>query len=195
MLRTYKIKLKEFARKLLHYKAYVGLGNLTIHPCARIVNISDSRQSISIGKNSHILGELLVFPHGGKIEIGSDCYIGEGTRIWSAKNIKIGDRVLISHNVNILDNDTHPLSASERHAQFKAIASSGHPKNINLNEASISISEDVWIGAMATILKGITIGEGAIIGAASVVTKDVPAWTIVAGNPAKIIRELSLDER
>ena len=99
------------------------------------------------------------------------------------------------HNVNIFDNLTHPINSKERHEQFKAIITSGHPKKINLSESPIVISDDVWIGCLSIVLPGITIGEGAIIGAGSVVTKDVPSWTIVAGNPAKVIREIPLHER
>jgi len=195
MFRTYKIKIKEFARRMLKCRAYSGLGNVKVYPSAKIINISNNKASILIGENSHILGELLVFANGGRIEIGKDCYLGEGARVWSAEKIRIGDRVLISHNVNIFDNNTHPLNASDRHKQFMAITTFGHPKDIDLDEAPVNIANDVWIGAMAIILKGVTIGEGAIVGAGSVVTKDVPPWTIVAGNPATIIRELSNDER
>jgi acetyltransferase-like isoleucine patch superfamily enzyme len=76
-----------------------------------------------------------------------------------------------------------------------AIASIGHPSQIDLGEEAVYIDDDVWIGAMSIILKGVTIGEGAIVGAGSVVTKDVPPWAIVAGNPAKIIREIGINER
>ena len=62
-------------------------------------------------------------------------------------------------------------------------------------EKPVLICDDVLIGCMAVILKGVTIGEGAIVGAGSVVTKDVPPWTIVAGNPARVIREIPEDER
>jgi acetyltransferase-like isoleucine patch superfamily enzyme len=61
--------------------------------------------------------------------------------------------------------------------------------------APIRICRGAWIGARSIILKGVTIGEGAIVGAGSVVTRDVPAFTIVAGNPARILRELATDER
>lgn len=158
---------------------------------ARIINISDSSDSIKIGSNSVISGVLLVFPHGGMIRIGSWCYVGEQTRIWSGTAITIGDRVMIAHGVNLFDNDTHPISASERHAHFRQIATEGHPKNFRLNDRPINIEDDAWIGANCTLLKGITVGQRAIVGAGSVVTKDVPADTIVAGNPAKIIRKLN----
>ncbi len=162
---------------------------------ARIRNILGKEENICIGSHSVVHGELLLFAHGGKISIGEWCYIGEGSRIWSAKHISMGHRVLISHHVNIFDSLTHPISARQRHEQFRAIVLSGHPQDINLNEARICLHDDVWIGAGVHILKGVEIGEGAIVGAGSVVTKDVPAWTIVAGNPARIVRELEPDER
>jgi acetyltransferase-like isoleucine patch superfamily enzyme len=180
---------------MLQCRSYAGPRSVTIHPTARIINIAGKQSLIAIGDGSHILGEILVFAHGGKIEIGCGCYVGEGVRIWSAGSITIGDRVLISHHVNIFDSDTHPLSASKRRAQFQAISRIGHPKEIDLREAPVVIGNDAWLGAMAIVLKGVTIGEGAIVGAGSVVTRDVPPWTIVAGNPAKAIRELSPDER
>jgi acetyltransferase-like isoleucine patch superfamily enzyme len=148
-----------------------------------------------IGSGSHIRGELLTFGHGGKIELGSYCYVGENTRIWSALNIAIGDRVLISHNSNIFDNDTHPIDAKLRHEHFRLITESGHPSTLALNERAVVIQDDVLVGCNTVVLKGVTIGEGAIVGAGSVVTRDVPAWTIVAGNPARVIREIGPDER
>lgn len=166
-----------------------------IYPSAILDNIQGDKALIKVGANSHVLGQLLIFAHGGEIEIGDDCYIGEHARVWSAKKIHIGNRVLISHNVNIFDSLTHPISATERHQQFLTIVTKGHPKKIDLSEDSVFIHDDVWIGAMSMVLKGVTIGEGAIVGAGSVVTKDVPPWTIVAGNPAQIIREIGINER
>jgi acetyltransferase-like isoleucine patch superfamily enzyme len=142
-----------------------------------------------------ILGELLTFAHGGQIEIGEWCYVGEGTRIWSALRVIIGDRVLIAHNVNIFDNLTHPVAAAARHKQFHMIVTSGHPKQIDLGEQAVSIGSDAWIGANAIILRGVMIGRGGIVGAGAVVTRNVPAYTVVAGNPARPIRELTPSER
>lgn len=163
---------------------------------ARILNPRNHSHLIRIGENTVLGGELFVFSHGGEIDIGEWCYIGEGTRIWSAAKVKIGDRVLISHNVNIHDTNGHPISAESRHNHFKEIAKIGHPENIkDIRSESILINNDVWIGFNSSIMKGVTVGEGAVVAAGSVVTKDVPPWTIVAGNPAKIIRELGEDER
>ena len=72
---------------------------------------------------------------------------------------------------------------------------SGHPDDLDLGERPVSIGDDVWIGANAMILRGVTLGEGAVVGAGAVVTGDVPAHTIVAGNPATVVRELKPDER
>ena len=77
-----------------------------------------------------------------------------------------------------------------RHDQFVAIITEGQPKEITtLDEKKVEIGDDVPVGAMSIILRGVTIGKGSIIGAGSVVTKDVPPYSIVAGNPAWIVRK------
>jgi len=162
---------------------------------ARISNILGDSDKIVIGGHSFVRGELLIFGHGGSISIGEWCYVGADTRIWSAASIEIGNRVLISHSVNIIDNLTHPLQASQRHEQFREILTRGHPRKISLDERPIKICDDAWIGACAMVLRGVTVGEGGIVGAGAVVTRDVPPYTIVAGNPAVVVRELSPDER
>jgi len=137
----------------------------------------------------------MILGHGGRITIGEWCYVGVGTRIWSGASIDIGNRVLISHSVNIFDNLSHPIRASERHEQAKQIFTLGHPRKLSLDDRPIKICDDAWIGACAMVMRGVTIGEGGIVAAGAVVTKDVPAYSIVAGNPATVIRELSPDER
>ena len=168
---------------------------VVIHPTATIHNIRHFREAIQVGANTHLKGELLTFAHGGEISIGEYCYIGEQSHIWSAKRISIGNRVLISHGVNIFDSLTHPINAAKRHAHYLQIITQGHPDQVDLSEAPVQIGDDVWIGCLSIILRGVSIGEGAIVGAGAVVTCDVPAYTIVAGNPARIIRELGPDER
>jgi acetyltransferase-like isoleucine patch superfamily enzyme len=162
---------------------------------ARIRNASGDSSKIAVGRHSHVLGELFTFAHGGEIKIGEWCYIGEGSRIWSAALIEIGDRVLISHSANIFDSLTHPLQAAARHEQVRQIFEQGHPLKVTLDESPIKICNDAWIGAGAMVLRGVTVGEGGIVAAGAVVTKNVPPYSIVAGNPAVVVRELSPDER
>lgn len=162
---------------------------------ARIRNALGDSSKIVVGAHSHVRGELMIFAHGGRISIGEWCYVGVGTRIWSGASIDIGNRVLISHSVNIFDNLTHPIRASERHAQARQIFTTGHPRDIILDDKPVTINDDAWIGACAIIMRGVSVGQGGIVAAGAVVTKDVPAYSIVAGNPAIVVRELAPDER
>lgn len=128
-------------------------------------------------------GELLTFAHGGRIRIGDWCYIGELSRVWSACDIAIGDRVLISHGVNIHDTDSHPRDAVARHRQYIELSIRGHPTTLEgVASAPIRIDDDVWIGFNAVVLKGVSIGARSIVAAASVVTRDVPADCVVIGS-------------
>jgi acetyltransferase-like isoleucine patch superfamily enzyme len=108
------------------------------------------------------------------IEIGDDVGVS-GCTITALKEIKIGSRVLIGSGVLITDNDGHAIYPENRHLSN------------DIATAAVSIEDDVFIGARAIILKGVCIGKGAVVGAGAVVTKDVPAFAIVAGNPAKIV--------
>jgi acetyltransferase-like isoleucine patch superfamily enzyme len=177
--------------ELLHKQDACVLGEGSrLYPSGRVENAQHKRTAIAIGTHCHILGQLIVMGHGGSIRIGNSCFIGEHSRIWSAHSITIGNRVLISHSVNIHDNNSHSLSAQNRHLHFNEIFARGHPAILDdVTSAEVVIEDDAWIGFNSTILKGVTIGRGAIVGASTVVTKDVPAYAIVAGNPAAIIGE------
>jgi acetyltransferase-like isoleucine patch superfamily enzyme len=148
-------------------------------------NNQNNQKKIRIGSNCFIKGELLIFKHGGEILIGDHCFIGEGSRIWSAKKIVVGNRVLISHNVNILDNISHPLNAQLRHEDYLHILSKGLQESVDLREAEVIIEDDAWIGFNSIILKGVRIGKGAIVGAGTIVTKDVPDFAVVVGNTSQ----------
>lgn len=141
----------------------------------RVFNIRNDRSAIQVGANGTIRGELLTFGFGGRIEIGEWFYLGPMSTIWSASEVIIGDRVLVSHSVAIHDSDSHPTDPQMRFAQTKQILTSGHPRdNPGVKTTPVRIGNDVWIGMGAIILKGVTIGDRAIIGARSVVKTDVP---------------------
>ena len=157
---------------------------------AMIENATSDKTRIIIGKNSWIRGYLMVYNHGGVIEIGNDSFVGPGSRIWSAKKIKIGNRVLIAHDVNIHDNISHPLNSAKRNLDYLHIVKEGRLQDQNdLREEEIVIGDDVWIGFNATILKGVTVGNGAIIGANAVITRNVPPYAVVVNETEqKIIK-------
>ncbi len=162
--------------------------DVRLYPQSRIENFQNKIEAINIDSHCRIKGELLVLKHRGQIEIGQYCFIGEGSRIWSGVSVKIGNRVLISHNVNIYDTNTHSLSAQNRHQHFVDIITSGQPSVFeDVSEKPIVVEDDAWIGSNSTIMKGVTIGCGSIVSAGSIVLKDVEPYSVVAGNPAKVI--------
>lgn len=158
---------------------------------ARIINFQNNKNNIKIGDFCTIRGELQINEYGGKITIGNYSYVGEYSRIWSSVSVIIGNRVQISHNVNIIDNNTHSLDSKERHLEYLQIISEGNIRQQNnIAAAPIVIEDDVWISFNVSVLKGVTIGKGAVIAANAVVTKDVEPFTVVSGNPSSLIKRL-----
>lgn len=115
------------------------------------------------------------------LDIGSCCNFGGFNHISCTNKIEIGNNVLTGRWVTIVDNNHGDTSKEmlQRHPSERLIVSKG----------PIVIEDDVWIGDKATILAGVRIGKGAVIAANAVVTKNVPAYSVVAGNPARIIRK------
>ncbi|OWV67958.1 hypothetical protein ATY76_13635 [Rhizobium sp. R339] len=159
------------ARRDASIAAYTKLGSE-----GRIFNIRNDKTAIQVGTNGMIRGELLTFGFGGRISVGDWFYLGPQSTIWSASEIVIGDRVLISHSVAIHDSDSHPTDPQLRFEQTRQILTSGHPReNPGVKTKPVLIGNDVWIGMGAMILKGVTIGDRAIIGARAIVKTNVPA--------------------
>lgn len=130
---------------------------------------------------------------GAELLVGKRTFIGK-SMISVANRVDIGNDVMISWGVTIADHNSHSVSFSERTMDVIDWAS-GNKNWDNVKVDTVKICNKSWIGFNSIILKGVSIGEGAIVGAGSVVTRDVSPWTIVAGNPAKVVRELSPDER
>jgi acetyltransferase-like isoleucine patch superfamily enzyme len=164
--------------------------NSKLAPTAVINNLVGDPGKIRIGQGVFIRGELLIYPSGGEITIGNNCYVGEGSRIWSANKVTIGDNVLISFNVTISDTDAHEMDSVERAEGYRQIFENGHSAVTSIPNEPIVIGNNAWINLNSVILKGVSIGEGAIVAAGSIVTKNVDPYTLVAGNPAKPIKKL-----
>jgi len=170
---------------------YVMNNGTKFYQESEVVNLQYDKTKIILGKNTHIRGLLHIFKYGGKIFIGDNSYVGDHSRIWSGEDIFIGNNVLISHNVNIIDTNSHELDAEEREIRHLDLTKNGHwATKGNVITSPIVIEDNVWINFNSIILKGVRIGKGAIIAAGSVVLKDVPPYTLAAGNPAKVIKKI-----
>jgi acetyltransferase-like isoleucine patch superfamily enzyme len=129
-------------------------------------------------RGDHVAVELGVYPNG-LLKIGNDCFINSGVSICAQKSITIGNNTAIGNYSLIMDTDFHTIGDIWKIPE----------------PSPVIIGDNVWIAARVTILKGVTIGDGAVVAAGSVVTKDVPPYTIVGGIPAKILRTLTPEER
>lgn len=113
--------------------------------------------------------------HGVNLRVGRNVFINHGCTLSDIGGIEIGDDVLIAPNVSLLSSG-HPVDPLDRRRRVTA--------------APISIGRNVWIGAGATVLQGVTIGDDSVVAAGAVVVDDVPAATLVAGVPARVLREV-----
>lgn len=148
-----------------------------------------SNKQIIIGKNVRLSGWLTILDKG-KITIGDYTLIGNKTVIQAWQNVKIGAYVMISPEVWIQDNNSHSIMAQDRLVDMIG-SRDFNETGIDTTNAvckPIVIGDHVWIGRRAMILKGVTIGDRSVIAASSVVTHDVPKDTIVAGNPARVVK-------
>src|SRR5215470_8416255 len=150
-------------------------------------------------KNLHavIIGKHVSCYAGCSFSIGQNgqCTIGDftllnGALIMAEEKISIGSHCLISWNVGIADSDFHPLQPAQRLIDAHALAPfyKDRPARPKLETRPVKIGNNVWIGMHAIILKGVAIGENSVVAAGAVVTKSVPANTVVAGNPATVVK-------
>ncbi|NKI19512.1 acyltransferase [Spongiibacter sp. KMU-166] len=149
--------------------------------------ISISGPNIEIGQCATIIGErenpvkIGVWgrePGCGRIVIGDYVLISPGGRISASDEIRIGNSVMMANGVYITDSDWHDIyDRTERSPEVRPV----------------HIADNVWLGDRCTVLKGVTIGENSVVAACAVVTRDVPANVVVAGNPAKVVKQLDPD--
>jgi len=131
---------------------------------------------------------------GGRIVIGDDVYIGDDTVISSTNCVKIGKFTMISHGVHIIDSDGHPTDPHLRERDWRIVMGRLSGDRPEIDSAPIIIGKRVWISFNSIVLQGVTIGDNAIVAAGAIVVSDVPANTIVAGNPARVVKKLEIND-
>lgn len=158
----------------------------------------ENRKYIKIGSKGIIGAQFIFESDKGEVIIGDNVHLGAVTFICRGK-IEIQSDVTMAWGITLYDHNSHSIYWEERKNDNYQCYDDYIKYNGNslvnkdwtcVQDKPIIIKSKVWIGFDVTILKGVTIGEGAVIGAKSVVTKDVEAWTVVAGNPAVIVRYL-----
>ena len=146
-----------------------GVGRIVVGDGVRL----SGKSSIAFGRSYWDVPELL---------IGDGTFVGHDCGFHVARSVRLGRHCLLARGVQVFDMDGHPLDADRRRAGDPTSPEDIHP---------VVIGDDVWVGTGALILKGVTVGDRAVIAARAVVTKDVPADTVVAGNPARVVRHLA----
>jgi acetyltransferase-like isoleucine patch superfamily enzyme len=128
-------------------------------------------KNISIRATPRLPVELYCAP-GATITLEDNCFLNQGTHIACMREISIGERCLIADQALIMDTDFHPVGDEPTQS------------------APVIIKGRAWVGARAIILKGVTIGEGAIVGAGAVVARSIPSRAVAVGNPARVIHSI-----
>jgi len=177
-----KIKLKKYSKQLdfkVDKSTFLG----------SCFNIIGCYSSINIGKDNVIFASIVCQPNA-KVVIGNRTYINKNCTIDCYKEIFIGDDVTIGNDVTLFDSNAHSFDWKKR-SKDTILANQGLKRNRRwerfydeISSEKITLCNKSWIGCGSTILKGVTVGEGAVVGANSVVREDVEPWSIVIGNPA-----------
>jgi acetyltransferase-like isoleucine patch superfamily enzyme len=166
----------------------------------RFLATPEDRIYLTVGENCFLNAAFIFEAKTGEIRVGDRCYIGANSSILCRNGVSFGSDVTIAWDVTIYDHDSNSMDWRDRAAVVQLFYERyGKPDCFdrldwsNVHSAPIVIQDRVWIGFGATILKGVTIGEGAVVAARSVVTRDVEPYTVVAGNPARLIRKLEIE--
>lgn len=142
----------------------------------------------SFGEGTEIY-PTVKFDYGCNTYIGKYCYINFNAVFLDCAEIHLGDNVFVGPNTSFLT-PVHPLLSRERNIR---IAPDGHTYML-LTCRPITVESNVWLGGNVTVMPGVTIGHDSVIGAGSVVTKNIPSGVVAAGNPCRVLREITEED-
>ena len=183
-----KVVLRLIKKEISKKATLVG-GSHNIGLQSRInLKNGSTKEDVVLCDHCELFGSITSF-NNGKVIMKDWSKIGPNSMIIAVNRVEIGKDTAIATGVTIIDNNTHPINPADRRYMRHTPHGSKERQNQYSANAPIIIGENVWVGSNVRIQKGVKIGDNAIIAANSVVTKDVPANSIAAGNPAKIVKE------
>ena len=166
-----------------HAGAEVGDG-LRLGLQARLLT-PNAEKRVRIGSDCAIRG-IIRCEGEGQAVVGDLVYIGDEVIVSVLNRVEIGDGALLAHRAQVFDNDTHPADAAEREAHYRSILKLGPRRDFAIASAPVHIGRRCWIGFGAAVMKGVSLGEDAIVAAGAVVTRDIPSGVTAAGVPARV---------
>jgi acetyltransferase-like isoleucine patch superfamily enzyme len=175
-VRLKKFTFMEYVHGLWLSRKFTTRGIIVVSGGRPFPRVFNDGGEIVVGNCQFYSGVRMEVGEGAVLKIGKGTYLNRNTLVVAKKSVEIGGNCKISWDVVIMDSDQHTLEDQDT------------------SSAPVVIGDDVWIGCRAIILKGVRVGRGAVIGAGSVVTRDVPSRAVVGGVPAKLIKQLDGDK-
>lgn len=181
-------RVKIHAKEVSKYATLMGTGHHFDESGSISLRWGSIKEDVIMEDHSELFGSILSYNHG-KVILGKWAKVGLGCKINCVNSIEIGDDVAIADFVTIVDHNFHPINPNDRRYMRHTPHGAKERQPMFSANAPIRIGNNVWIGEHVRICKGVTIGDNSIVGACSIVTKNIPSNCIAVGNPARVVKE------